>query len=61
MTDIPFEELIATSDDVETVLCEMLAAAEQNDLDPRGTTVCRTDDPSRTDYEVIVYELEESP
>ncbi|ERH05780.1 MAG: hypothetical protein J07HN4v3_01387 [Halonotius sp. J07HN4] len=60
MTDIPFEELIGTPEDIETVLCEILAAAEQNDLDPRGTTVCSTDDPSQTDYEVMVYELEKT-
>ncbi|ERH05501.1 MAG: hypothetical protein J07HN4v3_01102 [Halonotius sp. J07HN4] len=60
MTDIPFEELIGTLEDIETVLCEILAAAEQNDLDPRGTTVCSTDDPSQIDYEVMVYELEKT-
>ena len=61
MTDISFEELITTPEDIETVLCEVLAAAEQNDLDPLGTTICEPDDSSRTNYEVIVYELDETP
>jgi len=61
MTDISFEELIESPGDIETVLGEILGAAEQNGLDPRGTTVCDTDDPSRTNYEVIVYELDETP
>lgn len=61
MTDIPWAELVTTSADLETVLGEILAAAEQSDVDPRGTTVCDTDSMSLTDYEVMVYELEETP
>lgn len=58
MSETPWEESITTSAEFETVLDKLLAAAETNDIDTRGSWVC-DDNGTSIELEVVIYELEE--
>ena len=58
MSDTPSDDTIATPAEFETALGKLLAAAETNDIDTRGSWVC-DDNGTSTKLEVVIYELEE--
>lgn len=58
MTSNPsVDDEIASTDDFEAVLGQILLASVKNDIDPRGSWEYRTNGPS-PNFEVMVFELE---
>lgn len=58
MSDDSGTDPITTTAEFQTALGELLTAARQNDVDPRGSWVYRNGDGSLTNWEVEVYELQ---
>lgn len=58
MSDDSESETITTVEEFETALETLLTAAERNDIDPRGSWVCESENETFTDWEVEVYELD---
>lgn len=54
--DTSIEDTIATADEFEAILGELLTAATKNGFDPEGSWVYRSDGADR-DWEVMVVEL----
>lgn len=50
------DEQITTADQFATALEQLLVAAAENDIDPRGAWIAHTED-GQTDWEVVVLEL----
>lgn len=59
MSETPWEESITTSAEFETALNKLLAAAETNDIDTRGSWVYHGTSTTSFKLEVVIYELEE--
>lgn len=57
MSDDAGMDTITTSDEFEAALKELLAAAEQNDIDLRGSWVCENGSETLSTWEVEIYEL----
>lgn len=55
-TDSTSDDEISSADDFEAALGQVILAALQNDIDPRGTWEYRTDE-GAPDVEVMVVEL----
>jgi hypothetical protein len=55
-SEFTFDGEIADSEEFESALGQLLLAALQNDIDPQGSWVYRTDGTGQ-DLEVMVYEL----
>lgn len=58
MSDDSATDTITTEAEFKTALGELLTAARQRDIDPRGSWVYRNGEESLTDWEVVVYELQ---
>lgn len=58
MSDTPWNDTIATPAEFETALGKLLAAAETNDVDTRGSWVY-DDNSTSIKLEVEIYELAE--
>lgn len=57
MTDTPPDDRqITTADEFATALEQLLVAAAENDIDPRGAWIAHNED-GQTDWEVMVLEL----
>lgn len=55
--DFSFDGEITTADEFDTALGQLLSAATQHDIDPRGTFVYRNGG-AAPDWEVMIVELE---
>lgn len=51
-------ESVTTTVEFKTALRELLVAAQQNDIDLRGSWVYRNGEESLTNWEVEIYELQ---
>ncbi len=51
------EEADMTPEQFKAALAELIAAATDDGVDPRGSWVYRADDPTETDWEVMIHEL----
>jgi hypothetical protein len=58
MSSNPWKDRITTAPEFNAALAELLAAAEQNDVEIRGSWVPDIDHDGLTNWEVVVYELE---
>jgi hypothetical protein len=60
MTDTnPFDRQALTTDQFQTLLGQLLAAAWANDIDPTGTQAYRNG-PDQPDWEIEIVELEKT-
>lgn len=55
-SNIFLQEDITTEDAFDTALNELIVAALQNGIDPKGSWICRNDE-TVPDTEIMVYEL----
>ncbi|MFQ3476496.1 hypothetical protein HKK80_09590 [Halonotius sp. F2-221B] len=58
MNNNPWTDRITTSTEFNAALAELLVAAEKNNVDLRGSWVANNDDEGLTNWEVVVYELD---
>lgn len=58
MSDTPWTDSLTTTAEFEAALGTLIATAQANDIDTRGSWVYNDDSRFRTNVEVIMYELE---
>lgn len=57
MKDDQWTDVVTTTAEFNAAIKQLLIAAEQNDINPRGSWVCDSEDDLRANFEIVIIEL----
>lgn len=57
MKDDQWADVVTTTAEFNAAIERLLIAAEQNDINPRGSWVCDSEDELQGSYETVIIEL----